>query len=156
MLISLLNGQQTGHFLYGCYLKCEQEIQWECIRCMRLTGREWAPLQHTGGFRGQALIDTFIEKNRNKQNLACAICQPLLDPKSYHHQRRCYNTPCCRIGQNPPRVCRWKEKHWLEEKTHMHGKSDMERMRNKEERGIFLSVMNTAKGRTQRKDHSGV
>lgn len=151
MLIYLLNRQKKVHF--GCYLKCEQEIQWERSRCMRLTGREWAPSQHTGGFGGQTLIDTLIEKNKNKQKHVWAICQPLLDPNPFHHQR------CCDISvsllstlhrvQTKSTLCVQVEREAL-----IRGKDS--HACNKEEMGIFLSVMNTATGRPQRKDHSSV
>lgn len=139
--------------LYGCYLKCEQEIQWEHRRSMRLTGREWAPSQHTGGFRGQTLIDTLIEKNKNKQKHVWAICQPLLDPNPFHHQR------CCDIS-----VPLLSTLHRVQAKSTLGVQVEREALikgkdshaRNKEEMGIFLSVMNMTMSRTQQRDHSSV
>lgn len=111
----VINRKET---LNGCYLKSEQEIQWECSRCMTLTGREWASSPHTGGFRGQALIDNLIEKNKNKQKHVWPIPSTTKGVVIFPSSCRAHPTG---IGQNPPWDCRWKEKHWLEEKTHMHG-----------------------------------
>lgn len=121
-------------------------VDWE----LRTTGRDWVLAHPTGEVRGQTLTDTSIEITTYKANWAWATCQPLLDPNLIHFQSRrdiSVRAEFCAAGirQNTPQACAWKEKHWLEEETRMHSKSNMERRRNKDGKGNFLSVMNTTK-----------